>query len=60
MWGAYDVALCFLYNDNVSFIYLERDTNSDAQIYRLVFFPGLYGFSRMRTSTTSIWLIVDV
>jgi hypothetical protein len=31
---AYDVAVCVLYDHNVSFIYIERDTDPHAEVYR--------------------------
>lgn len=34
MWCAYDVIICLFHNDNVSFIYIERDTDSHAEVYR--------------------------
>lgn len=38
VWGTHDVALCFLHDHNVSFIYIERDTDPNAEVYRFSFF----------------------
>jgi len=36
VWCTYDVAICVLYYHNVSFIYIERDTDPHAEVYRFV------------------------
>lgn len=36
MWGIDDVTFCLLHNHNVSFIYIARDTDPYAEIYRFV------------------------
>lgn len=34
VWRIDDVTFCFLHNHNVRFIYIERDTDSYAEVYR--------------------------
>jgi len=58
MWGAYDVAFRILHNHYVSFIYIERDTDSYAQIHRLLCFLSLYFWSNpLLVSSMIRWVI---
>lgn len=47
VWRAYDVTVCFLYHNDVSIIYIERDTNTYAEIYRYVYFQMQLVFWRV-------------
>ena len=54
VWSAYDVTFRLFYDDNVSFIYIEGDTDSHAQIYRLLCLRLYISYSKMQTSTKNI------
>lgn len=51
VWCAYDVSICFLHHDNVSFIYTERDTDTYVEVYRFVLLPS----SRDLNQTEKTW-----
>jgi hypothetical protein len=42
VWCAYDVAVCVLYYHNVCFVYIERDTDPHAEVYRFVYPPFFF------------------